>query len=125
MAVRPSPRSTLPIDIELTLTGLDLASRNALHASIAANARRAFTRLGPGVKMVRVNVTRAFRRDEGEVWEVAVGVSLESDRSRRVHTRSTAGRPHVALEGALLNAWSESDVLLRAHPIPEPARASA
>ena len=124
MALRTAPNA-LPVDIELTLTGLDLSSRNALHASIAGNARRAFSRLGPGVKRVRVNVTRALRRQEGEVWEVAVGVSLLSDRDRRVHTRSAAGRPHVALETALLNALSESDLLLRSHPIPEPARAVA
>jgi hypothetical protein len=118
-------RSALPVDIELTLTGLDLASRNALHASIAANARRAFTRLGPAVKRVRVHVTRLLGQPQGEVWEVAVGVSLESDGVRRVHTRSSAGRPHVALEGALVNAWGETQVLLRAQPLPEPARVSA
>lgn len=124
MPHRNAPHSALPVEIELTLTGLDLASRNALHAGVAANARRAFTRLGEPVKRVRVHVTRVLRHGAGEAWEVAVGVSLDLGHEQRVHARSAAGRPHVALETALLSAWSESAVLLSG-PLPEPARAVA
>ncbi|MFO0610153.1 MAG: hypothetical protein U0324_43740 [Polyangiales bacterium] len=124
MRHRTATSSTLPVDIELTLTGLDLASRNALHASVAANARRAFSRLGEPVKRVRVHVTRVVRPGSAEAWEVAVGVTLDRGFEQRVHARSAAARPHVALESALLSAWSECALLLEG-PLPEPARAVA
>lgn len=105
-----TPRSSeLPVDIELSLTGLDLTSRHALHASIAVNTRRAFARLGTPVERVRVLVNRVPRGDLGERWEVAVGVILAGG---RVDRRSEASRPHLALEAALLGAWSECAALL-------------
>lgn len=124
MTERTRAPATLPILIELNLFGLDQGTRSALSASIAANARRAFSPFGDAVRSVTVGVTRALRPGEGEVWEVTVDLCLEGASARTVHTRSAARRPHVALEEALLDAWCETDVLVR-EPAPDASRAVA
>ncbi len=115
----------LPIAIELNLFGLDQGTRSALNASIAANARRAFAPFGDAVRSVSVGVTRALYPLEGEVWEVTVDVTFEGSAPRTVHARSAARRPHVALEEAMLDAWTETNALASAAPAPGATRAVA
>jgi hypothetical protein len=112
MGRRNTLSSTLPVEVELSLTGLDAVGRRALHGSIVSNACRAFSRLGEPVKRVRVHVARVLGRGMAEVWEVAIGVTLEHVHEQRVHARSTASRPHVALTEAFFHAWRECAFLL-------------
>ena len=125
MNAPPQAPRTLPVLVDLALYGLDQGSRAALRTSIVDNARRAFARFGDAVESVAVSVSRTSQLGEGEVWAVLVDVALAGSAARTVRSYAYSRRPHTALESALLDAWSDVDSLLRAHPTPEPACAVA